>query len=202
MQAIRKIGEVARNIKGATLENRVHALYRGSIIPFSTFYAGDNDNQRNAERVADIYDALNEGREGVRIGDARRVGAPRLFRFVPSQTTIELQGARGLTGDALHRGRLTYLSKLIFTEKGAEPVDIYADLASDLEAYRADPEKQNQRAGIYVMACPFIDADKEGKSDLRHAWDMTFWAVNDIASQIALPSRKAVKRVERQLELI
>lgn len=155
---------------GLSLRQRVFALHRGAVVTYRNFFLGHRE-----EDIAHLYNALQDRKAGVPIGETRIIGFPRLFRLVPSATTLAEQGSKGLKGNVIKReeGKPIF-SSLIFTNHDeALQTDPYRILTSELLAHR--------REGIYVLASPSVTVGEP-----QDNWKMIRWIINDIPRQTTI----------------
>jgi hypothetical protein len=169
VDAIKKIhGLLQTHEPKAKMDDRVFALYRGGVLPYHQFFLGDR-----REDIADLYDHMKANIAGTIHGQTRMIGMPRLIRFVPSRSTQEEKGLKGLKG-AVYQPKgaaASYFSRLVFADENVKETPAYKALREQI--------LQNKE-GVYVLACPTITIGAE-----ENGWRMMRWVINDIAAQTA-----------------
>ena len=154
--------------------DRVFALHRESIVPYRNFFLG-----HRTEDMAHLYNAMQERRAGVPVGETRMIGFPRLFRLIPTETAIQEHFGRGIKGNRVNMGEGKPLFSTLIFSKHDEALrsDPYKILTDELLAHR--------KQGVYVLASPSVTVG-ESPDD----WKMMRWMINDISRQTT-PSEAA-----------
>ncbi len=172
-------GEAIETVKalnkldGDLHKERLSVLYRGAVMPWGQFYLGGND-----EKLCAVYDDLKTLRGGLKRGETRAIGFPRLMRFQPTKTTLDEKGTKGLKGNPIwrdeHQRRL--LSQLIFSDEREKTSQ------EQIRIYRALSESPK---GLYVMAAPTISRGVNARSS---EWQHLRWIINDFDRQTSVPA--------------
>ncbi|TVQ85914.1 MAG: hypothetical protein EA357_00015, partial [Micavibrio sp.] len=117
--SLKSADEVVQTIKTIhvyapdALKTSVFALYRGGVMPYPRFYIGKNE-----EKLGSIFDGMKGLYDSLPRGETRAIGFPRLMRFVPTKTTLEQKGVKGLKGNSFWRQEYErrLFSQLVFSE--------------------------------------------------------------------------------------
>ena len=117
-------------------------------------------------------------------GKGRRVGMPRLIRFIPTDKTIVHKGAGQIRGNCLRRDDGALYGTYLHTGSHAS-TDIY-DAFKD--AMQARLISDSNKAGVYVLASPYVKIDPNKDCGGRRKWRITGWIVHDFNAQIYMPS--------------
>ncbi len=157
-----------------SFRDRVFALHREAVVPYRNFFLA-----HRPEDMAHLYNALQERRAGVPVGETRMIGFPRLFRLVPTETAIQEHFGRGIKGNRINMGEGKPLFSTLIFSKHDEALrsDPYKILTDELLAHR--------KQGVYVLASPSVTVG-ESPDD----WKMMRWMINDISRQTT-PSEAA-----------
>lgn len=150
---------------------KVYALYRGGVMPYANLYLAANE-----QRLGDLYDDMQDLKRALPRGETRAIGFPRLFRFVPTKSTLEQKGMRGLKGNVFWRAddQTRHISQLVFSD------DIEKTPAEQIRIFETLRASQN---GVYVLAAPTISRGAH-KPHLRSEWRQTRWIINDFDRQV------------------
>lgn len=153
-------------------QGKVGALYRGGVLPYSSFYLG-----AKRERLSDLYEDMSRLKGALPKGETRAIGFPRMIRFEPTKTTLEKKGCEGLKGNVYWReeSRTRLFSQLVFSDEQEK---------TDAEQIRIFEKLRESQRGLYVLASPSIS-----RGYLRGEWRQLRWIINDFDRQtLPVPS--------------
>lgn len=172
-----------RLIKSPADKERVHILFAGAVLPYEDFYLGSR-----SENHQKLYTSLKDGKEGLPIKDARRVGIPRLIKFRPTQTTLDGQSKSEIRGNFSQVRRNCYVSQLVIPPLAKANGEDQRVLDQIIHA---------GKDGIYVLACPSVSIEPDdlrtqlSDTKKRLIWHHLRWIVQDPEAQIC---RRGVSR--------
>lgn len=180
IQLIKKVNEL-----GGDLKNNMSVLYRGAVMPYPDFYLGKRKND-----IANLYEDMTDNRSGIRIGETRSLGFPRVMRMELTQSTLKEFGVKGIKGNLIKTSSRAILNQLIFSAENS--------LDKRLQLQKAWEKVKLGQGEIYVVASPTISLKSEDKT---RYWNHMRWVINDADIQITPmrnPERLAVMAVKFQ----
>ncbi len=162
-QAVETIKQVSA--MGARLSQTVFAMHRGAVVPYDNFYLGDRRS-----KMVQLFNAMQEGRAGVPLGENRVIGFPRLFAYVPTGASSAAPAKNGFKGSLLNqRTGKPFATNLVFASREET-------LASD--PYRILESEVAGGQAQYVLASPGVAKPQE-----PDAWKMLLLVIHDIKAQ-------------------
>lgn len=168
-EAVKTLQTIHQTDPAYSMNNHVFALYRGALLPYRNFYLG-----LRKPDLCRLFDDMRDLEGGVKYGETATIGFPRMIRFLPAQTSIESNGAKGLKGNRIQRDdvKKVLLSRLIFSDEQE---------TRNKPSYRGafNLVAQNKNDGIYVMASPVVNLKEQ-----NGAWQLMRWVINDPNSQM------------------
>ncbi|MFP4386493.1 MAG: hypothetical protein ACLFP8_03620 [Alphaproteobacteria bacterium] len=165
-EATQSLGRI-REVAGDNAGSRIFALHRGGVMPFRHFFIG------KPNKMANLYNDMQNGKGGIQKGGKSFIGFPRLMPFIPTQTTINENGAKGFKGNHIRaQSGAPYLTQLTFPN---------GDYAQETDPYRILREQltETNQPAIYVLATPTITLT-QGRPN---RWKHMRLSVEDIPAQ-------------------
>jgi hypothetical protein len=144
------------------------ALYRGGVMPYSKFYIGKHEG-----KLGSIFDGMKGLYDALPRGETRAIGFPRLMRFVPTKSTLDEKGVKGLKGNYFWRPDCNrrLFNQLVFSEQ---------EKPSDSEYIKRFQAISQSRDGVYVLAAPMMTRARQSHPE----WQMLRWIINDFDRQV------------------
>lgn len=170
-------------------KNRVSVLYKGGVLPYSSFYMG-----KRREAFISLYDDLVELKQGVLTkGEEYVMGFVHLMHYKVDATVLAALKAAdeetALGGNTEQSGDDMYHSILTFKQDNAKETQSYKDM---IEIIIRD-------GGIFVLAAPYVSMQKQAATGEGKFWYNLFWNISKIQEQTSrLPKERRISSAKQE----